>query len=47
MIVGTRNPTHMQANMELVETELPINAEAVEALHRRFDEVGEGWVQLR
>jgi len=47
VIIGTRNPAHMQANMELVEAELPINPEAVEALHRRFDEVGKGWVQLR
>ena len=47
VIVGTRNPAHMQANMKLVETELPLNPQVVEALHHRFDEVGEEWVQLR
>jgi aryl-alcohol dehydrogenase-like predicted oxidoreductase len=45
-IVGTRNPEHMQANIEGFEGELPIPAEVVEELHRRFEEVGQGWVQL-
>jgi aryl-alcohol dehydrogenase-like predicted oxidoreductase len=45
-IVGTRNPEHMQANIEGVEGELPIPAEVVEELHRRFEELGQGWVQL-
>jgi aryl-alcohol dehydrogenase-like predicted oxidoreductase len=45
-IVGTRNPEHMQANIECVEGKLPIPARVVEELHRRFEEVGQGWVQL-
>jgi len=45
-IVGTRNPMHMLANVELVEKRLPVPAAAVEELHRRFDQVGQGWVQL-
>jgi aryl-alcohol dehydrogenase-like predicted oxidoreductase len=45
-IVGTRNPEHMRANIEWVETELPIAAAAVEELHRRFDQVGQQWAQM-
>jgi aryl-alcohol dehydrogenase-like predicted oxidoreductase len=45
-IVGTRNPEHMQANIDWVEGELPIPPEVVEDLHRRFEEVGQGWGQL-
>lgn len=36
-IVGTRDPDHMKANIELVENELPISAEVVQELHCRFD----------
>jgi aryl-alcohol dehydrogenase-like predicted oxidoreductase len=36
-IVGTRNPEHMRANIALVENELPIPAEVVQELRRRFD----------
>ena len=46
VIVGTQNPSHMLANIELVEKRLPIPSEAVEELHRRFDELDDGWVQL-
>jgi aryl-alcohol dehydrogenase-like predicted oxidoreductase len=45
-IVGTRNPEHMQANIAWIERELPIADEAVEELHRRFEDVGQGWGQL-
>ena len=45
-IVGTRNPEHMRTNIEWVETGLPLAAEAVDALHRRFDQVGRGWPQM-
>jgi aryl-alcohol dehydrogenase-like predicted oxidoreductase len=45
-IVGTRNPEHMRANLGWVETGLPLAAEALEALHRRFDQVGPGWPQM-
>lgn len=45
-IVGTRNPEHMKTNIAWVKEKLPISDEAVEALHQRFDEVGQNWVQL-
>ncbi|MDA1349331.1 MAG: aldo/keto reductase, partial [Chloroflexi bacterium] len=45
-IVGTHNPTHLTANIEMVENDLPIPAEAVEELRRRFDEVGQDWPGL-
>ncbi|MDX1520482.1 MAG: aldo/keto reductase [Anaerolineae bacterium] len=45
-IVGTRNPAHMQANIALVENDLPIATEAVEALHERFEQVEQNWRQL-
>jgi hypothetical protein len=45
-IVGTRNPEHMKTNIAWVKEKLPLADEAVEALHQRFDEVGQNWVQL-
>ena len=45
-IIGTRNPSHMLANIELVEKELPIRTEVVAELHRRFEQLGNEWVQL-
>jgi aryl-alcohol dehydrogenase-like predicted oxidoreductase len=36
-IVGTRNPAHMRANIATVEDELPLPAEVVRELHRRYD----------
>ena len=44
-IVGTRSPSHMVANQELMNR-LPIADEVVVELRRRFDEVGANWVQL-
>jgi len=38
-IVGTANPAHMKVNSALVESELPIPAEVVRELHRRFDQM--------
>ena len=46
VIVGTKTPKYMRANLELVETRLPIPEETVEELHRRFEAVGRGWPQL-
>jgi len=46
-IVGTHNPDHMQANINWVQTELPIDAAAVGELHRRFEQLEQNWVQLR
>ena len=45
-IVGTHNPDHMLANIMMVETKLPIPADAIEELHRRFDALDDGWRQL-
>ena len=45
-IVGTHTPSHVTSNIELVEQRLPIPAETVEELHRRFDEAAEEWRQL-
>ena len=41
-IVGTGNPTHMEANIKLMDS-LPISGEAVDELRRRFDAVGGNW----
>ena len=38
----TTRPTS-EANVEMIENDLPIPAEAVEELHRRFDAVGADW----
>jgi aryl-alcohol dehydrogenase-like predicted oxidoreductase len=40
-IVGTHDPAHMEANIELIEDELPIDASVVEELRRRFDRLGD------
>jgi aryl-alcohol dehydrogenase-like predicted oxidoreductase len=45
-IVGTLNPNHMRANIAMVESQLPIDGRAVEELHRRFEALDDGWVQL-
>ena len=45
-LVGSTNPAHVEANVRLVETELPIRAEVVEICRRRFEQVGADWVQL-
>ncbi len=46
-IVGTRNPQHLKTNIEWVETKLPIAEQAVETLHRRFEQLPDGpeWSQ--
>ena len=46
-IVGTLNPSHLNSNIDMVETRLPIAAEAVEELRSRFDALGETWFQLQ
>jgi aryl-alcohol dehydrogenase-like predicted oxidoreductase len=45
VIVGTKNPEHVRANVELVERALPISREAVDELRRRYDELADGWRQ--
>ena len=42
-IVGTRDPEHMLANIEVVEKQLPIPNGVVAELQRRFDLLGENW----
>ena len=42
-IVGTRNPDHMQSNIDIVDQRLPLSSEVVDDLHRRYDEVGADW----
>lgn len=46
VIVGTHNPSHLTSNIEMVTEQLPIPTETVEALHHRFEEADDGWVQL-
>ena len=46
VIVGTHNPSHVLSNIELVKRQLPIPTETVEALHRRFEDADDGWLQL-
>jgi hypothetical protein len=45
-LVGTNNLAHLRSNIKMVEMGLYIRAEAVDELHRRFDEVGSDWPQL-
>ncbi len=46
-IIGTQNPAHVQANIEMVASTLPIDSQVVAALHARFAKIGQNWVQLR
>ncbi|MEZ4663731.1 MAG: aldo/keto reductase [Caldilineaceae bacterium] len=45
VIVGTRNPAHMQSNIEWVNTLPPLGAETIDELHRRFAQHDDGWEQ--
>jgi hypothetical protein len=36
----------MQENIAGVEAALPIASEAVKELHRRFESIGQDWIQL-
>ena len=46
VIVGTKNPTHMQANLDWLANDLPIDPAVVAELHSRFDALDKDWVQL-
>jgi hypothetical protein len=46
IIIGTRNPAHMKSNIDWVNSSLPIDPVLVEDLHRRFEEIGQDWVQM-
>ncbi len=43
-IVGTRNPDHMRSNIDMLD-KLPLDSNVIDALHRRFEEVGMEWEQ--
>jgi len=45
-IVGTRNLGHLRANSLMVDSGNYLSPDAVGELVRRFEELGEGWVQL-
>ena len=45
-IVGTRNLGHLRANSRMVDSGNYLSPDAVGELVRRFEELGEGWVQL-
>jgi len=45
-ITGTRNSTHLRANVELAEHNLPLQVDVVQALRRRFEEIGRDWPQM-
>ena len=44
-IIGTKQPEHVLANIEMVASLIPIAAEAVEALHDRYDRLEDNWEQ--
>ena len=46
-IVGTRNPKHLKANIDLVETQLPIAQDVVNEIRHRFEQLvgGPDWDQ--
>jgi aryl-alcohol dehydrogenase-like predicted oxidoreductase len=46
VLVGSNNSSHVAANIHWVENRLPIAIEAVDELHRRFDQFGGDWEQL-
>jgi len=44
-IVGTRNPSHMRANIALVDRGLGLSEELTAELHRRFELLDDDWFQ--
>ena len=42
-ILGTRDVNHMLANINAVETQLPLADETVADLHERYDRIGRDW----
>ena len=45
-IVGTRNLKHLLANIEAVETSLPISRRVVMEINKRFDLIGKDWCAI-
>ncbi len=46
IIVGSHNPDHIRDNVRALSHKLPIPAETVEELQRRFDRLDDGWPGL-
>ena len=44
-IVGTERRHHLESNVDMVNSRLPISSTAVDALHDRFDRLSEEWAQ--
>ena len=44
-IVGTTNVDHLLSNKSIIENKLSISPEVVQEVHRRFDELDDGWHQ--
>ena len=44
-IVGTQRPGHLESNVEMMNSRLPISDATVTELHARYDRVGDGWEQ--
>ncbi len=44
-IVGTKSPSHMEANIKQVENDLPIPSNVVKELNRRFEKLDTDWEQ--
>lgn len=44
-IVGTQRPHHLESNIELMNSGLPISSEAVAELHDRYDRLADNWEQ--
>ena len=44
-IVGTQSRHHLASNVEMIDSRLPLPAATIEALHDRYDRLGEAWEQ--
>ena len=45
VITGTANPAHMRSNIQLVSEDLPIDQQAIDELHERYDRLSDAWEQ--
>ena len=45
-IIGTKNPRHMESNIQTLNDALSINESFVDAMHDRFAELDDNWQQL-
>ena len=46
-IVGTGSLSHLRSNIEMMEKGVTIPRSVVEELYRRFDALGERWLQMK